>query len=127
MSMRRTIGVYQPRSRRTQIADIVASGRAFLSGLVLDTVRRALGVCVVIVATFILAALVTYDPNDPSFNVATWRLPRNWMGAPGANSAGFLFQTIGWAAFALPLPLAIWGFRLLSGCLLYTSPSPRDS
>ena len=37
------------------------------------------------------------------------------MGASGAYGDGFLFETIGWAAFALPLPLTVWGWRFMGG------------
>ena len=114
MSTHRT-AVYQPRSRRGQLAETVATARAFVTGLVMESVRRAFGFCLVVLAFALVVALITYDSSDPSFNVATWRLPRNWMGASGAYGADFLFETIGWAAFALPLPFTVWGWRFMGG------------
>jgi S-DNA-T family DNA segregation ATPase FtsK/SpoIIIE len=114
MSMHRA-GVYQPRSRRSKVNETLASARAFVTGLVFEGLRRALGLCLLLLALGMFAALVTYDASDPSFNVATWRLASNWMGANGAYGADFLFQAVGWAAFGLPLPLAVWGIRFLSG------------
>jgi S-DNA-T family DNA segregation ATPase FtsK/SpoIIIE len=108
-------GVYQPRSRRSKMNETLASARAFVTGLVFEGLRRALGLCLVLLAFGTFSALLTYDSGDPSFNVATWRLASNWMGANGAYGADFLFQAVGWSAFALPLPLAAWGFRFLSG------------
>src|SRR5262245_29269988 len=115
MSMHRTVGVYHPRSRRTQLAEALASARAFVTGLLFEGVRRALGLCLVVLAFAIVVALLTYDPADPSFNVATWRLPQNWMGASGAYTADLLFEMIGWAAFAVPLPLSVWGWQFMAG------------
>ena len=37
------------------------------------------------------------------------------MGASGAYGADLLFETIGWAAFVLPLPLSAWGWRFIGG------------
>jgi S-DNA-T family DNA segregation ATPase FtsK/SpoIIIE len=114
MSMHRT-AVYQPRSRRAQVAETLASARAFVLGLVMEGVRRTFGLCLVVLAFAVVVALITYDAADPSFNVATWRLPQNWMGASGAYGADFLFEAVGWAAFALPLPLSAWGWRFMGG------------
>ena len=81
----------------------------------MEGVRRAFGLCLVALAFALVVALITYDSLDPSFNVATWRLPQNWMGASGAYGADLLFETIGWAAFVLPLPLSAWGWRFIGG------------
>jgi S-DNA-T family DNA segregation ATPase FtsK/SpoIIIE len=115
MSMHRTVGVYQPRSRRTQLVDTIASVREFTVGLVSETLRRALGLGLMFFALALLGALLSYNPADPSLDVATWRSAGNWLGAPGAYGADFLFQSVGTAAFALPLPLANWGWQLMSG------------
>jgi S-DNA-T family DNA segregation ATPase FtsK/SpoIIIE len=114
MSMHRT-AVYQPRSRRTQVAEAMASIRAFVLGLVMEGARRTVGFCLVALAFAMVVALITYDSADPSFNVATWRLPQNWMGASGSYGADLLFEMLGWAAFALPVPLSAWGWRFLGG------------
>ena len=114
MSTHRT-AVYQPRSRRGQLAETVTTARVFVTRLVMESVRRAFGFCLVVLAFAVVVALITYDSSDPSFNVATWRLPRNWMGASGAYGADSLFETVGWAAFALPLPLMVWGWRFMGG------------
>src|SRR5262245_62596346 len=105
MSMHRTVGVYHPRSRRAQVTDALASARAFVTGLLFEGVRRALGLCLVVLAFAIVVALLTYDPADPSFNVATWRLPQNWMGASGEYTDDLLFEMIGWAEFAVDMAL----------------------
>ena len=51
-----------------------------------------------------------FYPNDPSWNSAGQSETQNWAGAIGANVAAMAFQTIGLAAFLLPLLLfaAAW-------------------
>src|SRR3977135_4649457 len=101
MSAQRSAGFYQPRSRRGQIADAIASFRDWLRELVAETLRRALGLVLVIVGIAMIAALASYDSADPSFNVATGRNPGNWLGATGAYTAELLFQVFGLAETAV--------------------------
>ena len=51
-----------------------------------------------------------FYPNDPSWNSAGQSETHNWAGSIGANVAAMAFQTIGLAAFLLPLLLfaAAW-------------------
>ena len=51
-----------------------------------------------------------FYPNDPSWNSAGASETQNWAGSIGANVAAMAFQTIGLAAFLLPLLLfaAAW-------------------
>ena len=51
-----------------------------------------------------------FYPSDPSWNSVGQTAPRNWAGAIGANVAAFLFQSIGIAAYLLPVLLlgAAW-------------------
>src|ERR1051325_10759781 len=51
-----------------------------------------------------------FYPNDPSWNSAGQSETQNWAGSIGANVAAMGFQTIGLAAFLLPLLLfaAAW-------------------
>jgi DNA segregation ATPase FtsK/SpoIIIE, S-DNA-T family len=73
-----------------------------------------------IVAIFLLAigllltlCLVSaaFYPSDPSWNAAGQTETRNWTGAIGANVAALLFQTIGLAAYLLPLLLLAAAWR----------------
>ena len=115
MSMHRTVGVYQPRSRRTQFADTVGSIREILFGFVSETLRRTLGLVLMVAALAVVGALVSYDSSDPSLDVATWRSSGNWLGAVGGYGADLLFQSVGVGAFAVPLALASWGWQMFSG------------
>jgi len=56
MSGQRTIGVYQPRSRRRQAAEAIASFRDFLVELLAETMRRAIGLALILLAVIMLAA-----------------------------------------------------------------------
>ena len=59
------------------------------------------GLALGLAAMMLLLALLTYNPQDPSFNTATSRLPTNSLGATGAKAADVLIQMFGVAA-ALP-------------------------
>jgi DNA segregation ATPase FtsK/SpoIIIE, S-DNA-T family len=60
------------------------------------------------------AALMTWSVQDPSLSHATSRSIRNIVGYPGAISADLLMQILGLGAIMLVLPVAIWGWRMLT-------------
>jgi S-DNA-T family DNA segregation ATPase FtsK/SpoIIIE len=60
------------------------------------------------------AALMTWSVQDPSLSHATSRSIRNIVGYPGAISADLLMQILGLGAIMLILPVAIWGWRMLT-------------
>src|SRR5258705_2572093 len=122
MSAQRSAGVYQPRSRRGQIADAIASARDWLRELVAEALRRALGLGLAMVAIAMIAALASYDSADPSFNVATGREAGNWLGATGAYAADLLFQMFGLAALALSAAFGAWGWQTVTGKHLKQAP-----
>src|SRR5579872_318188 len=74
---------------------------------------EALGATLVILCFLVSAALVTYNPADPSFNTAGDAAPGNFLGRDGAALADILVQSLGLAAFLLPLIVLGWAFRLL--------------
>jgi S-DNA-T family DNA segregation ATPase FtsK/SpoIIIE len=76
-----------------------------------------IGLVQILVAAAMVAALVTYFPGDPSWNSA---MPSQWlhrihnvMGMVGAFFADLFIQTLGLAAYLLPISIAVWGLRLL--------------
>ena len=91
---------------------------AFLpAGMKLFLRRRAeesVGVVLILVAAFLIAALAGFDPNDPSFNRATGEPIRNLMGLPGAYLSDLLLQTIGLGAALLAIVPLAWGWRIIS-------------
>ena len=91
---------------------------SFLSEALRDALRRRLrevGGTALLVGSILLAlALATWSVQDPSLSHATNRPIRNVLGVPGAIVADLLMQLFGMAALALLLPLAIWGWRLVT-------------
>jgi len=75
-----------------------------------------LGLTVLVVATLLLLALISYTPADPSFDSASAagaRTARNWAGLAGAYASDLLLQWLGAAVLLLPLLLARMGFAWL--------------
>ena len=60
------------------------------------------------------AALMTWSVQDPSLSHATSRAIRNVVGYPGAIGADLLMQILGLGAIMLILPVAVWGWRMLT-------------
>jgi S-DNA-T family DNA segregation ATPase FtsK/SpoIIIE len=90
----------------------------FLSDDFRGAIRRRLGelcgLVLIIVAVTLAAALATWSVQDPSLSHATDTPVRNLLGAPGAIAADLLIQLFGLAAIVVVLPVAIWGWRLLT-------------
>jgi S-DNA-T family DNA segregation ATPase FtsK/SpoIIIE len=59
-------------------------------------------------------ALGTWSVQDPSLSHATDAKARNLLGYPGAIFADLMMQLVGLAAIAVLLPIAVWGWRLLT-------------
>ena len=59
-------------------------------------------------------ALLTWSVQDPSLNHATSAPIHNWLGAPGAVVADLLMQMFGLASIAILMPVAFWGWRLVT-------------
>ncbi|GAB2943241.1 DNA translocase FtsK 4TM domain-containing protein [Hafnia psychrotolerans] len=72
----------------------------------LSSSRRVLEAVLVVVAVFavyLIAALVSFDPSDPSWSQTAWHGPiHNWGGAVGAWMADTLFFVFGVFAYAIP-------------------------
>jgi S-DNA-T family DNA segregation ATPase FtsK/SpoIIIE len=74
---------------------------------------ETLGFGLLLAALLITAALISYDPQDPSLNTAVDIGPHNFLGHDGAVLADLLRQSLGIAAFTIPLVLLGWSLRLL--------------
>jgi len=90
----------------------------FLSDDFRGAIRRRLGelcgLVLIVVSVTLAAALATWSVQDPSLSHATDAPVRNLLGAPGAIAADLLIQLFGLAAIMVVLPVAVWGWRLLT-------------
>src|SRR2546426_822987 len=90
----------------------------FLPDGVREALRRRLrelgGFGLIVLATLLALALATWSVQDPSLSHATNAPVRNLLGAPGAIVADLLMQVLGVAALAFILPIAMWGWRLIT-------------
>lgn len=72
---------------------------------------RLSGVALAAVLVLLALILISYDPNDPSFNTISSASTKNWLGTPGANIADALRQSIGHGVWLLMVPLAALAWR----------------
>ena len=90
---------------------------AFLPAGAIDSFKRrcieAAGAAVVAGAAIMFAAVATYAPSDPSYNVATELHARNLIGVWGARAADVLIQLFGLASILPSLLLGAWGVQML--------------
>jgi DNA segregation ATPase FtsK/SpoIIIE, S-DNA-T family len=77
-------------------------------------VRELVGLGLIAFSGVAAAALMTWSVQDPSLSHATSRSIRNIVGYPGAISADLLMQILGLGAIMLILPIATWGWRMLT-------------
>ncbi|HUJ03554.1 MAG TPA: DNA translocase FtsK 4TM domain-containing protein [Rhizomicrobium sp.] len=115
MSQRRSIGVYEPRTRSRAMADALADARRTVIHAAGVAALRGAGAILFLGSVAGLVALATYNANDPSLNNASGAVPTNLLGGFGATAADLLLQTFGMAALAALAPPAVWGARALSG------------
>jgi S-DNA-T family DNA segregation ATPase FtsK/SpoIIIE len=76
--------------------------------------RELTGLAVIALSCVAAAALMTWSVQDPSLSHATSGTIRNLMGRPGAIGADLLMQILGLGAILLILPVAVWGWRLVT-------------
>ena len=76
--------------------------------------RECMGLGLIALAGVAAAALMTWSVQDPSLSHATSRAIRNIVGYPGAIGADLLMQILGLGAIMLILPIAVWGWRMLT-------------
>ncbi|EKN4181738.1 DNA translocase FtsK 4TM domain-containing protein [Yersinia ruckeri] len=64
---------------------------------------EAVLIVVTILAAYLMAALVSFNPSDPSWSQTAWHEPiHNWGGGVGAWMADTLFFTFGVLAYVIP-------------------------
>ena len=76
--------------------------------------RELAGLGLIALAGIAGAALMTWSVQDPSLSHATSRPIRNVLGYPGAIGADLMMQILGLGAIMLILPIAVWGWRMLT-------------
>src|SRR5277367_602911 len=76
--------------------------------------RELTGLGLIAFAGVAAAALMTWSVQDPSLSHATSRAIRNIVGYPGAIGADLLMQILGLGAIMLILPVALWGWRMMT-------------
>jgi S-DNA-T family DNA segregation ATPase FtsK/SpoIIIE len=90
----------------------------WLPGYLMGIVRRRLlelcGLAIVLLAALAAIALATWSAADPSMSHAADRPVHNFLGRPGAALADFMMQMLGVASLAVVLPLAIWGWWIMT-------------
>jgi S-DNA-T family DNA segregation ATPase FtsK/SpoIIIE len=74
---------------------------------------EVLGWGLLLAAALLTAALLSYDPHDPSLDTAFAGPVHNFLGPDGAMLADLLRQGFGVAAFAIPIVLLGWALRLM--------------
>jgi DNA segregation ATPase FtsK/SpoIIIE, S-DNA-T family len=77
-------------------------------------IREITGVTLLAAAVLAACALATWSIKDPSWSYATNAPVHNVLGITGAIAADLLTQLFGLAAVTLIIPLAAWGWRLLT-------------
>jgi S-DNA-T family DNA segregation ATPase FtsK/SpoIIIE len=85
-----------------------------LSAALRRRVREIGGIALIGAVALAVAALASWTVKDPSFSYATGGPVRNLLGTSGALVADLLMQLFGLAAIALVLPVALWGWRMLT-------------
>lgn len=61
-----------------------------------------------LIGCFIALSLISYNPDDPSFNSVTNKPPSNLFAYTGSYLADFLYQFFGIASFILPICCIYW-------------------
>ena len=82
--------------------------------MLMRRLRELIGLAVIVFAGVVAAALMTWSVQDPSLSHATSGPIRNLIGWPGAIGSDLLMQILGLGTLMFVLPVAVWGWRLLT-------------
>jgi S-DNA-T family DNA segregation ATPase FtsK/SpoIIIE len=105
-------------SKRTQKTDEPAAKQPPLWRLRARDV--IFGTIMLVSGLFLLVSLLSYNPLDPSWNVASANDVRNVMGSGGAGLADLALQLFGWSAGFPAIAWILWG-----GILIWRMPQHR--
>ena len=89
-------------------------------------IKFFVGIVLFIFGLIYLTSLYSFSPNDPGFNKLNYNINdseiSNLLGFFGAHLSSYSLVFIGTLSYLLAFFITTEG-----ACLLYTSPSPRDS
>src|SRR5918998_3122011 len=85
-----------------------------LRSLLRRRMSEIIGVALIAIAAAAGLALASWSVQDPSLSHATNAPIRNLLGSGGAIAADLMMQLFGIAAIAFILPVASWGWRLVT-------------
>jgi DNA segregation ATPase FtsK/SpoIIIE, S-DNA-T family len=102
-------------SRTTLAALEERTPRSVVIGFLIRQFMALIGFGVFLGLVAAVAALSTWNIDDPSFSYATDRAPTNILGYPGAVFADLSMQFLGLASVAALLPVLAWALSLISG------------
>src|SRR5580692_6485909 len=97
-----------------RVIPLVSQLPAAIREALVRRLRELAGLGLLIFAGGAAAALMTWSVQDPSFSHATSRPIHNIAGYTGAIGADLLMQILGLGAIMLILPVAVWGWRMLT-------------
>ena len=97
-----------------RVIPLVSQLPAAIREALMRRLRELAGLGLLALAGGAAAALATWSVQDPSFSHATSRPIHNIAGYTGAISADLLMQILGLGAIMLILPIAVWGWRMLT-------------
>nr|WP_165972759.1 DNA translocase FtsK [Martelella mediterranea] len=98
-------------------------GTFSFTGFLRRQVAALMGFALFLALCLAVAALATWNVDDPSGSNATGRLPTNVLGYPGANFADVVMQAFGLASVFALLPVLSWALALITGRPVYRKPS----
>ncbi len=87
-------------------------------GMLAFALRRmveGVGLIIILMGLALLVSFLSYDSRDPSWSTAVpadKAMARNLLGTPGAYTSDLFLQSLGYAAYLLPLFLLGWGWRV---------------
>ena len=100
-----------------------SSGEFSLISFVRRYVAALFGFSLFVALCLAIAAMATWNVDDPSALHATGRLPTNILGYPGADFADIVMQAFGLASVFALLPVLAWALALMAGRRIYRKPS----
>ncbi len=71
---------------------------------------------IILIALAVALALLSYHPEDPSWNTSSNAVTTlNWLGSTGSAVADVLWQFFGLSSLVISVVFAAWGWRVASG------------